>query len=72
MPNQIAAIPLNIIALQKRANCLTIKTEPEDDIHIHKAPTMKQLCIQVPYTTSPANPIWTQDIMRAKAGTSDG
>lgn len=63
--------PINIIALQpgSSSNALNIETEDAVNVGSNK---MQQLCIQVPYATSPANPIWLQDIMRAKAGTSDG
>ncbi|XP_063701363.1 protein timeless isoform X2 [Culicoides brevitarsis] len=66
--------PINIIALQSGSSSNALSINIDDDAqNIETAGKMKQLCIQVPYaTTSPANPIWIQDIMRAKAGTSDG
>lgn len=58
---------------QMRNNAIKIEKTDDDIIHRVESPNkMKQLCIQVPNATSPANPIWIQDIMRAKAGTSDG
>lgn len=66
--NQVPNAPINLGGSTSNP----IKIEIDDDINIASPTKMKQLCIQVPYATSSANPIWIQDIMRAKAGTSDG
>lgn len=67
--------PINITALQQVGHVNAIKIEKEDDIQISSTKSitkMQPLSIQVPCATSATNPIWIQDIMRAKAGTSDG
>lgn len=74
--HQSAKAPLNVVVLQPGSNCNTIKIEKntDTDTTCNTSPSkIKPLCIHVPYaTTSSTNPIWIQDIMKAKAGTSDG